>query len=102
MVTATNMSENLHSETLLLFDNGRQIPYISAELKEKLKIPAVKQKKKKITSGQSDFLTQTVDIVAAKIKKGNAERFVEAIYLSVICSELLNQNVTFFSQNFPI
>ena len=43
---------------------------------------------------------RTVDIVVVKIKKGNTERFVEAICMSVICSELLNQNITFASQNY--
>ena len=52
LVTVTNISENLHSETLLLFDSGRQILYISTELREKLKLPAVKQEKKLLLGNQ--------------------------------------------------
>ena len=61
MATATNTSGNLHSETLLLFDSGSQRTYISTELTEKLKLPAVRQKTILIkTFGQSAFSAQTI------------------------------------------
>ena len=79
MVTATNISGKLHSETLLLFDSGSERSYIYTELREKLKLPAVRQERILIkTFEQSDFSAQTVDIVVVKIKKGNTGRFVEA------------------------
>ena len=60
LATATNTSGNLHSETLLLFDSGSQRTYISTELREKLKLPAVRQKTILIkTFGQSAFSAQT-------------------------------------------
>ena len=52
------------------------------------------------TFGKSNFLAQTIDIIVVKIKKGNTEQTVAAICMSVICSELLNQNITFASQNY--
>ena len=86
---------------LLLFYSGSQRTYIFTDLREKLKLPAVRQERILIkTFGRSDFSAQTVDIVVVKIKKGYIERFVEAICMSVICSELLNQNITFASQNY--
>ena len=101
LATATNISGKLHSETLLLFDSGSQRTYISTELREKLELPTVTQERILIkTFGQSDFSAPAVDIVVVKIKKGNTERFVEAICMSVICSELLNQNIAFASQNY--
>ena len=101
LAIGTNISGKLHSETLLLFDSGSQRTYIFIELREKLKLLAVRQERILIKIfGQSDFSAQSVDIVVVKIKKGNTERFVEAIYKSVICSELLNQNITFASQNY--
>ena len=101
LAIGTNISGKLHSETLLLFDSGSQRTYIFIELREKLKLLAVRQERTLIKIfGQSDFSAQSVDIVVVKIKKGNTERFVEAIYKSVICSELLNQNITFASQNY--
>ena len=58
LATATNISGKLHSETLLLFGSGSQRTYISTELREKLKLPAVRQERILIkTFGQSDFGT---------------------------------------------
>ena len=101
LATTTNIFGKLHSETLVLFDSRSQRTYISTELREKLKLLAVTQERILIkTFGKLDFSAQAVDIVVIKIKKGNTERFVEAICMSVICSELLKQNIPFASQNY--
>ena len=98
MATATDISGKLHSETFLLFDSWSQRIYISTELREKLKLPAVRQEKILTkTFEKSYFSTQTVNIVVVKIKKGNTERIIAAIFVLVICSELLNQNIKFAS-----
>ena len=82
----------------MLFDSWSQRIYISTELREKLKLPAVRQEKILTkTFEKSYFSTQTVNIVVVKIKKGNTERIIAAIFVSVICSELLNQNIKFAS-----
>ena len=66
-----------------------------------MKLSEVRQERILIkTFGEADFSTQIVDIVVDKMKKVNTERFVEAICMTVICSELLNQNITFASQNY--
>ena len=98
MATATDISGKLHSETFLLFGSWSQRIYISTELREKLKLPAVRQEKILTkTLDKSYFSTQTVNIVVVKIKKGNTERIIAAIFVLVICSELLNQNIKFAS-----
>ena len=70
LVTATNLSGKLYSETLLLFDSGSQRTYVSTELREKLKLPAVRQERILIkTFGQSIFRHEPLLLLLLKLKK---------------------------------
>ena len=101
LATITSPSEELQVETRLLFDSGSQRTYISEHLRKELKLPTIRQEKILIkTFGQTDFSAKLVDIVVVKIKKGNVARFVEAICMSVICSDLLNQNTAVACENY--
>lgn len=98
----SDFSENYKSNTLILFDSGSQRTYISKELREKLKLPTLRKEKVLIKAfGKTEFDAQTVDIVAVKVRKGAIERHIEAICMSAICSELMNQNVSYVSNKYP-
>ena len=85
----------------MLFDSRSQRTYVSEHLRKQLKLPTIRQEKILIKSfGQTDFSAKLVDIVIVKVKKGNIERFVEAICMSVICSELIDQNTAVACENY--
>ena len=73
----------------LLFDSGSQRSYVTKELRQKLKLPALKSEALHLnTFGGSSLKKQKCDTVELLLSKGGEEISINAVEFPTICSSL--------------
>ena len=85
-----------------LFDSGSQRTYISSDLRNKLGLKTLRKERifiKKFGNKNSSALS--VDVIPLKLISDQKIVTIEAICTSVICADLLNQNIQHISTRYP-
>ena len=86
----------------LLFDSANQRSYISEELRKSLNLPILRKETIAInTFGNKEAQVKVIDVVPVRFVLQHKVIEIECLCTSLICAELLNQNIQLVSSSYP-
>ena len=88
----------------LLFDCGSQRSYVSDKLRKQLKLPTLRSTKKKSmnTFGNKESVTKMIDVVPLKFVLKDKIIQTECLCTSLICNDIVNQNIMSVSSSMDV
>ena len=85
-----------------MFDSGSQRSYISEELCISLNLPTLRKETIAInTLGSKEAQVKIIDVVPVRFVSQDKVIETECLCTSLICAELLNQNILLVSSSYP-
>ena len=85
----------------LLFDCGSQRSYASDKLRKRFKLPTLRSEKISInTFGNKESVTKMIDLVQLKFFSKDKVIQIECLCTSLICNDIVNQDIMSVSSSY--